>query len=216
MELKKIARLLYLGKERRHGRGQVWMMIYSDLMTNLMLFFLLLYALTRLDATEKELLQSSVRSSVTGENVTDVYIEEESDKIVEEMRVVEDMADLEVNEKRIKITLKAPVLFKSGRYELSLEAKRILSQIANILRDIPNEILIEGHTDNVSLLNGTNWQLSIKRAASVVYYFVKEEGLLRDKFIVAGYGEHKPLAVNDTPENRARNRRIEINVIKYE
>ena len=79
-----------------------------------------------------------------------------------------------------------------------------------------NDILVEGHTDNVPIHNSrfaSNWDLSTARAVSVVSYFVEKKGIKPTRFAVKGYGEFKPLVDNSTPENRAINRRVDILIV---
>ncbi|HSQ33995.1 MAG TPA: OmpA family protein, partial [Peptostreptococcaceae bacterium] len=74
-------------------------------------------------------------------------------------------------------------------------------------------IVIEGHTDNIPIKSskyGSNWELSTQRAVSVVRFFVEQKGMSPTQFSATGYGEYKPLVDNKTPENRAKNRRVDI------
>jgi chemotaxis protein MotB len=112
--------------------------------------------------------------------------------------------------------MKNPVLFNSGSYELKDESQVILHELAVILRGLNNAIIVEGHTDDVPILgsNMSNWELSDHRAEAVIRYFVNEERLSPERFAAAGYGEFQPLASNDTEENKSKNRRIEIVIVR--
>lgn len=128
--------------------------------------------------------------------------------------------EIEQNDRYITLNFKDGVLFESGSADLKPEALSILSQVANELLKYPdNNIKIEGHTDNRPIHTAkypNNWYLSAARAISVATYFTDEKQFPPDRISTEGYGEYKPKVPNDTPENRAINRRVEIKVIsKY-
>ncbi len=86
------------------------------------------------------------------------------------------------------------------------------------IQEFPNDIIIEGHTDNVPITGGkyqSNWELSVARAVSVIDFFT-DRGIEPKKLVAGGYGEFHPAYPNDTPEHRARNRRIEITILRQE
>jgi chemotaxis protein MotB len=126
---------------------------------------------------------------------------------------------VETDREKIKIIFPDPVIFKAGSADLLPETMWILSEIAERLKMLPdNTIVIEGHTDNIPLRGGgkffSNWELSLARSLSIVHYLVEVEGLEAERFMPIGYGENRPLLPNDTLEQRAQNRRIEISIIK--
>src|SRR5690606_33053495 len=93
------------------------------------------------------------------------------------------------------------------------EALPLLDVVADVLRSLPNEVRIEGHTDNVPVGTAaypTNWELSSARATSVLRYLVETAGVEPARMVAAGYGEFAPIATNATPEGRALNRRADI------
>ncbi|MGV6803975.1 MAG: peptidoglycan -binding protein [Ruegeria sp.] len=121
-----------------------------------------------------------------------------------------------------RFVFSSEVLFPPGSAVLSEDGQREVAKVANILRgiaaDIPSElnwvIRVDGHTDNVPL-NGTgryrdNWELSQGRALSVVRYMVEQLGIPPDRLSANGFGEFQPVDTADTPEARAKNRRIEL------
>ena len=108
------------------------------------------------------------------------------------------------------------ILFDSGRDELKSTSIHALDTITTLVNGMDNDILVEGHTDNVPIHNSkfaSNWDLSTARAVSVVRYFVEEKGVKPTRFAVKGYGEFKPLVDNSTPENRSINRRVDILIV---
>lgn len=133
---------------------------------------------------------------------------------------LENKVELEQNDRYITLNFKDGILFESGSSDLKPEAINILSQVADELLKYPeNNIKIEGHTDNRPINTPrfpNNWYLSAARAISVATYFTDNKGFSPDRISTEGYGEYNPKAPNDTPENRAINRRVEIKVIsKY-
>ena len=102
-------------------------------------------------------------------------------------------------------------------YEITREAKVVLGKVAQVLKNQPDiEFMVEGHTDNVSFENGQlvdNWDLSVKRATSVVRILQKQYGLDPAKIAASGRGEYKPVADNSTKEGRALNRRTRIVIL---
>lgn len=107
------------------------------------------------------------------------------------------------------------VLFQTGSSQVSGEGQKIIGAIAPALTGIPNQILVEGHTDNVPLhANGyTNWNLSTDRAVAVLQLLQASFGIDPSRLSGAGYGEYHPVASNDTAAGRALNRRVEIVIL---
>ena len=108
------------------------------------------------------------------------------------------------------------VLFGTGQAELEPVGKQVLDAIAPALRELPNDISIEGHTDNVPITGGTfasNWELSAVRATTVLRYLVDTDGLQSDRMSATGYADTRPVVPNDTAAHRAQNRRVEVVVL---
>lgn len=132
------------------------------------------------------------------------------------------MADDDINIKVDKgvvfIDISDKLLFKSGKYEITDKASQVLGKVAQVLKNQPDiEFMVEGHTDNVPFRsNGIlldNWDLSVKRATSVVRVLQNKYGLDPAKMAAAGRSEYKPITSNDTKEDRATNRRTRIVVL---
>ncbi|ULG79785.1 OmpA family protein [Leptospira interrogans] len=118
---------------------------------------------------------------------------------------------------RLVINIDDKISFDSGSADLKKQILPALDKIKEILGNYPgNLIVIEGHTDNVPIRTkkfSDNWQLSGERALSVLHYFLESKILDPRNFSLAGYGEFQPIVSNDTPENRALNRRVDIVVV---
>ena len=106
--------------------------------------------------------------------------------------------------------------FPAGRAELSAQARNVMLDLAQELRALPNLIRVEGHTDDVPIHTpqfASNWELSTARATTVVQYLIEAGGLDPARLAAAGYAEYRPRLSNDSPDARARNRRVDIVVL---
>ena len=143
-------------------------------------------------------------------------LRQELNEIID-LNQVDKSVSIEENQRGVTIRILDDVLFVSGDAELSDKARKILSLVAGIIKKLPNDIRVEGHTDNVQINSArfpSNWHLSITRALNTAYYLIKTEDIDPDKVSVVGYSEYNPIADNSTPEGRAKNRRVDIIVIK--
>lgn len=131
-----------------------------------------------------------------------------------------DKVKVDVEERGLVITFLAEVLFDSGKSEIRSEGKEILEKVGRVIREegITNDIGIEGHTDNEPIKYSgykSNWELSTARATSVLHYLIDNSGLEPGRLSATGYGEYRPVATNQTPQGRQKNRRVEL-IIKSE
>jgi chemotaxis protein MotB len=118
---------------------------------------------------------------------------------------------------KLSVSVLDKILFKSGRADILPAGLVVLEKVTKVLEQTDDMIRIEGHTDNVAISDklkekyASNWELSAARAASVVRYFQQGEHKIDPARMEAvGYAEYRPLAPNDSDENRQRNRRVEI------
>jgi chemotaxis protein MotB len=201
-----------------------WAMAYGDLMSSLMILFLLLFSFSviggvegkeRVDqfqqafgGTQDSYLANSIKQMTMEENVAQEikgFIESNS---------LQGYAVVKVDDYQIKIMLTQAVMFGVGASVLQKASHPILNKLAEMLKKIDNNIVIEGHTDDVPFHGGSNMELSAKRAQSVLAYLVKIESLSPERVSISGYGEFRPLVPNSSDENREKNRRVEINIIR--
>jgi chemotaxis protein MotB len=119
----------------------------------------------------------------------------------------------------LSVDLASRVFFDSGKVTLRKEGKAVLKKVGNALKGYENKIIrVVGHTDNVPVTKSlrktfpSNWDLSVARAANVVR-FLQEVGVPPERMVAAGRAEYNPVASNDTPGGRQKNRRIEIMLI---
>lgn len=125
---------------------------------------------------------------------------------------------VDVSKWKLKIVPLAPFLFRPASSDLKPEGKEFLNLLARVFLHNPAvEVRISGHTDNIPINTPrypSNWELSCARATSLMRYLVDEQGVESGILSAIGYGPHQPIASNDTPEGRAMNRRVEIEIIQ--
>jgi len=185
--------------EIKIGRSApAWMLTYSDLMTQILIFFVMMFALASA-MNEMQLVRLKKRlEAYVMENRLGNYI------------------GLKIDEKGLVISLREKLMFDSGEAEIYQEAKYILKDITKEIIDVPNNTRIEGHTDNVPIgpeLRSkfpTNWELSTARATNVTRYLLETLKFPPGRVSSAGYGEYQPVMDNDTEEHKAMNRRVDI------
>ena len=147
---------------------------------------------------------------------------EESEKMAEAMLEkakeygIQDLLDIDFNGQYVRYTLNGALLFESGKSEVRSEAKPMMKKLARILSAYSAYLIeIEGHTDNVPIHSSkyeSNMVLSMYRALSVSDFILDNSKLDPANVYASGRGEYSPIATNDTPEGRARNRRVEIKI----
>ncbi|MCB9668749.1 MAG: OmpA family protein [Alphaproteobacteria bacterium] len=138
--------------------------------------------------------------------------------LIERFRTLIDAGTLEVKIKdgRMLVAMATDVLFASGSADLSKDGKAALTEVANILSSIPDrEFQVEGHTDDDPIRTAqfpSNWYLASRRALNVVQHML-DNGMPPERISGASFGEFRPVAPNDSKENKSLNRRIEIVVV---
>lgn len=131
--------------------------------------------------------------------------------------LADDDINIKVDKGVVYIDISDKLLFKSGSYTVTDQAKVVLGKVATVLKNQPDiEFMVEGHTDNVAFTRGVlqdNWDLSVKRATSVVRILQNEYGLPPNHIAAAGRSEYVPVASNDSAEGKAANRRTRIVIL---
>jgi len=119
------------------------------------------------------------------------------------------------NSRGVSVEINASVLFAPGDAALTDTSREALSAVAILLKNDPHQVQVEGHTDDVPISNPlfpSNWELSAVRASSVVRLFI-DSGMAPARLTAVGHGANLPVAANDTPDGRARNRRVAVTII---
>ena len=213
------------------------MTTYADMVTLLLSFFVLLFAFSSIDAGNFQAIVRSLQqgfgilqsgTSIIGD---DIAMVSPGDLGLQQLNSIFDRlatyldseaipgVSLEMDERGVTIRFADQVFFDLGKADLKPEARRILDSVAPTLKDLPNPIRVEGHTDNLPINNvefASNWELSVRRATNVVRYLIEEKGFDPENLSAAGYAEYRPLRPNDTPDNRALNRRVDIVIMNID
>jgi len=130
-----------------------------------------------------------------------------------EEEVASGQIEIEQLREGLRLNLAQEILFPSGSATLNAGGIEVLRKVAERLRSLPNGVEVQGHTDNVALRPSasypSNWELAAARSAQVVRLFA-DSGVSPGRLTVVSFGEHAPVASNETPAGRAKNRRIEI------
>lgn len=198
--------------------------VYGDMITFIMALFMLLFVLTQNHSKDDTFFtKMQVRFGhpkiEQQEEVTteDLFVSQVQGFILSQK--LDEYASILVDEQKVTLILSSPVLFAPGESFLSQEGKDVLNGLGEIFKQVRNPIVIDGHSD--STINPEekdavwkNWSVSFERALSVVKFLVDKYDIPPKQFSAQGYGEFRPIAPNDTPDNRAKNRRIEISIIR--
>jgi len=131
----------------------------------------------------------------------------------------QDKVNLTITRRGLIVSLKEAGFFDSGQAQIKQSAHELLNTIAEVMTEYNNPLRVEGHTDNVPISTSqfpSNWELSTARATNVLKYLINSYDADPDKISATGYGEFRPVADNTTPENRAKNRRVDIVLLSGE
>lgn len=252
-------------RKKSHGGGhenhERWLITYADLITLLMVFFVVMFAMSQIDQSKFDALSVSLNKALNPENKiqmdgmgtaglssrrpvsddetddpskknaktgdTDEQAAEARAKAEEQQRLEDLKKQIEQfivknnlagkvsvldTDKGVQIILNDAALFDSGKATLKEQALHVLGGMAPFLTIVPNKVIVEGHTDNVPISNSqfpSNWELSATRAINVVHFF-EAAGIPHERLRAAGFADTVPLGPNDTAENRAANRRVNL------
>jgi chemotaxis protein MotB len=174
---------------------------------------------------EKEALDVSDKSGQSdlaidaAEAAKQAKLEQEVEQQAEELREMLDqqikqgLLDIEREKTKIIIRIQEKGSFPSGRATLNPGFFEVISKITAVIAKTPGKIIVAGHTDNVPISTArfrSNWELSSARAVTVVHAMLSNAALDEERFLIQGYADSKPLVPNDSKENRAKNRRVEL------
>jgi len=210
-----------------------WLLTYSDMITLLLVLFIVLFALSRIDQAKfREFKQSVSRAvlsrtpqgttkvhsrSTTKATVTPVNhlqeIRRELTSALESQGLLGDVT-LTINSTGLVEGLVADTtFFTTNSAELSTVGERIVDTSAGVLKGYPNAVEVAGYTDNQPITGGpyaNNWALSAARATTVVLRMTQNDGVNPGQVVLLGYGQYHPLVANASPADQAQNRRVNI------
>jgi len=227
-------------KQSEQAAGSNWLCTFNDLVTLLMVFFVLIFTMGTGDSSKfEEMKQSIMRGLGLLESVGMGSVglvktptperrlshpEEDPSEITEDIK--DYIAEINsampwiktsVTEIGVTISLEGSVVFDPGIADIHPRVFPALEGIGKLINRIPNAVRIEGHSDNDPIHTPkfpSNWELSIARAVNVTKYLIGHAKVSPMRLSAAGYGDSMPLLPNDTEEHRAKNRRVEIVLLK--
>jgi chemotaxis protein MotB len=206
--------------EEHAEETELWMLPYSTLMLTLVILFIMFYAFAYSGSVEYE----DALSHLAETNPNDPRVKQMKQEIALAQNIrdfieknkMTDKIQIVMTPHHIKIKMESFALFDSGSAELKPGIGPFLEHLNDQLKPMSNMVIAEGHTDNVPIHTAqynSNWELSSARAFSVIYYFINK-GLSPERLVAHGFGEFRPAHSNETDVDRAKNRRIEITVVR--
>lgn len=209
----------------------LWNVTYGDMVTLVLCFFVALFAFSSIDSRKYQQMQLSLRAAFGGEggvltgspSVFDAQIiPAPVQQMYQELkRAIADtrwkgQAEVTLTERGITISFKEKLFFNIGSATIASEAYPVLESIGEILKARRYPLRTEGHTCDLPIRSvqfPSNWELSAIRAINVTKFLINRVGFQPERISVAGYGQYHPLVPNDSEENRAKNRRVDIVII---
>lgn len=245
-------------RHEEHENEERWLLTYADLITLMMVFFVVMYSLSKADTARFQTLASSLSSAFHTPVGTPVPLPGGAGKkgtepttrmqknpkrppegtpgqegksltpTIEKLQT--EFMDLVKKENlensitistspsgtRLFVRMSDSLLFDPGSGTPTQASLPLLAKIATLITESKKPVRVEGHTDNVPIHTArypSNWELSTERASSVISYLISEHHLSPELLSASGYSEYRPVAPNDTPENRAKNRRVEFVIL---
>ncbi|MBU2647469.1 flagellar motor protein MotB [bacterium] len=192
-----------------------WIYTYGDMVTLLLCFFVLLFAMSKTNEEKFKAIAASFRGGPPASPYMFTGAPSPMDTIENTMKksdISAEVTDITVDDRGIAVSFSDTAFFAPGSATPSKEGQATVEKFAQILYAIPNRVVIEGHTDNTPIhtaLFPSNWELSAARAASVAR-LLEEFGIDSKRIEIAAYGKTRPKVSNDSPALKQTNRRIDI------
>ena len=210
-----------------------WQVVYTGFILILLCFFIMLTSFASLEQSKISQFVRAFSSAVTvlsggtsleeGETMIDttamiVYKEDKMAQLFERISALKQQTDLHQvtlhrGKRGVVMTLADKLLFASGDAKLSRMARPLLQKIGQIIQAVKVPVEIEGHTDDVPIRTAaypSNWELSTARAVNVLRFLIEQQRVPTRQLSAVGFSSYQPAVANDSPQNRTRNRRVEI------
>jgi chemotaxis protein MotB len=265
-----------MSRKREHEaekeNGERWLLTYADLITLLMIFFVVLYSMSKVDAQRFAAVAESLNKALGGGTPAKIELStspvgpslfqtgtpsskttapgngtdpnntaytkpdasanaSQGNGDTEKMSIDAIKAKLDkfaadngiqttlvttTEERGLVVSIQETLLFESGSADITARARDILDKISTVLAVAPNQIKVEGHTDNLPINTAkfpSNWELSVIRSTNVVH-ILQHDGISPNRLSAAGYGEFRPISSNATDAGRGKNRRIDLIILR--
>lgn len=226
------------GRRRKegHGNSERWLLTYSDMITLLMIFFIVMYSMSSIDNQKFKQISESLSVVMGGNKPLDVqggFGEGESisgpqsdptDSFVEMKKEIETFiqnnnlggnVSTTVDQRGIVVTLNEAILFDKGSAQILPEHNGIIKKLTDILKQSNNYIRVEGYTDDLPISSKefpSNWELASQRAINVAKLLISYQ-IKPERISTMSYGEYRPSVENDSEENRRKNRKVDIIIV---
>ncbi|MCP4754248.1 MAG: flagellar motor protein MotB [Proteobacteria bacterium] len=192
-----------------------WIYTYGDMVTLLLCFFVLLFAMSKTNEEKFKAIAASFRGGPPASPYMFTGAPSPMEALENTMKKSEvsaEVSDITVDDRGIAVSFSDTAMFAPGSAEPTQKGKETIEKFARILYAIPNKVIVEGHTDNVPIkspIYPSNWELSAARASSITR-LLEEFGIDSKRMEIAAYGSTRPKVSNDSPALRSLNRRIDI------
>ncbi|SFD92148.1 chemotaxis protein MotB [Thiohalospira halophila DSM 15071] len=240
-------------RRKAAGGAPAWMTTFADLMAVLVVFFVMLYAFSTIDAEKYERMATSLKRTLNPEaagqpadpslidleghsqqpssiesierprpSPREESGEKKRSEVVNEIRralqdpIQKGLIKVAAGESGVLIRFQEQAMFRTGDVRISEGFRGALTTLARILQGTPGDVRVAGHTDDVPIESSrfrSNWALSAERAVSVVHAF-EDGGIRSDRLVVEGHAHTRPVRPNDSADNRARNRRVDVYIFE--
>ncbi len=229
--------------ESGEGAGMMrWLLTYADMITLLMVFFIVLYAVSQVDKARYEVLMKALKQVLSGQQVvtqtggtipipppvvgklpTPSQVEQQTlqklarqiEQAAAQQGISSDVS-VTVAAQGVRVSFRNGILFDLGKATIRPESYQILDSLATLLSGMPNDVIVEGYTDSTPIDTPeyhSNWDLSAIRATRVIEYFVGK-GLNPVRFSAQAYSQYRPVQPNTTAYGRQQNRRVDLVILK--
>lgn len=231
-------------QQEKKGGHERWLITYADMITLLLIFFIVMYTMSKVDAKKFQNLSTSLSkamgaggmmldspgpsivpgisgtvpdvATISGENTQLENIKQQLEVYIKEADL-HARVSVTMEERGVVLSFQDEVLFNLGSAELTPRAKEIIHKVGPILGQIPNYLRIEGHTDNLPINTvhfPSNWELSAARSNNVLKELIKNFQVQPQRLSAVSYGEYRPLVMNDSDSHRQMNRRVSIIILR--
>jgi len=222
-------------KHEEHENLERWLVSYADFITLLFTFFVMMYAISAVNTGKYKVLSHAIVATFNHQAVQShlhIIIPHNRNMpgkaspqvrtvLIQAMQLIQEKSSTHGSmkvvqtSKGIRIRIQAAFLFDTGHARVKEAALPVLRNIAAILAKTKRPVRVEGHTDNIPIRGrySSNWALSTMRAVNVLTNLIAMGPLDPKNVSAAGYSQYRPLVPNDSPENRQKNRRVEIVIL---
>lgn len=218
-------------KEAPPENTERWLTTYSDLISLLMIFFVVMFASSEVakekllaisESLRRALNKDAVMASTVGTAILSSPAREITTSVSEAIKETARAFGLDkgvtfsTDERGILITMADSLFFDPGSYKIKERSKLLLKEVAAFCKEAMAKVMIEGHTDNIEVPDDKKFELSALRAIEVTKFIIKSVDFPIDMIGASGFGDTRPLLPNINPQNRARNRRVDILLVNVE